>query len=279
MTTHMTENEARPCIFTRACRVVPFLGALAIIALGAFFLTIGGAKAAGASVELKQAEWSFEAPFGTFDRSALRRGYKVYAEVCAACHSMNLMRFRNLGEAGGPEFSEAAVKAIAAEHTIEDGPDDLGDMFERARLPKDPFPAPFANENAARASNGGALPPDLSMVVKARNGGENYIYSLLTGYTDAPEGVSVPAGMSYNTYFPGHMIGMANPLSEEIVDYEDGAPMTVDQYARDVTTFLTWASEPTREARRKLGFQVMFFLIIFAGLMYFTMRKVWADAH
>lgn len=279
MTTHMNDTDARPCIFTRACRVVPFLGAAAIVALGAVFLTMGGAKAAGASVELKERSWSFEAPFGTFDRSALRRGYKVYAEVCAACHSMDLIKFRNLAEAGGPEFTEEEVKVIAADYTIPAEPDDYGDINDRARIPADPFPAPFANENAARASNGGALPPDLSMIVKARNGNENYIYSLLTGYEEAPEGFDVPAGMSYNAYFPGHLIGMANPLSEEIVDYEDGTPMTVDQYAKDLTTFLTWASEPTREARHRLGFQVMIFLLVFAGLMYFTMRKVWADAH
>ena len=257
MTTHMNKTAARPCIFTRACRVVPFLGAAAIVALGAVFLTMGGAHAAGGSVELKERSWSFEAPFGTFDRSALRRGYKVYAEVCAACHSMDLIKFRNLAEAGGPEFSEEEVKVIAADYTIPAEPDDFGDVNDRARIPADPFPAPFENENAARASNGGAYPPDLSMIVKARNGNENYIYSLLTGYEDAPEGFEVPAGMSYNAYFAGHLIGMANPLSEEIVDYEDGAPMTVDQYAKDVTTFLTWASEPTREARHRLGFQVM----------------------
>ncbi len=279
MTTQMNETDARPCIFTRACRVVPFIGAAAIVALGAMFLTIGGAHAAGGSVELKERSWSFEAPFGTFDRSALRRGYKVYAEVCAACHSMDLIKFRNLAEPGGPEFTEEEVKVIAADYTIPAEPDDYGDINDRARIPADPFPAPFDNENAARASNGGAYPPDLSMIVKARNGNENYLYSLLTGYEEAPAGTDVPAGMSYNAYFAGHFIAMANPLSEEIVDYEDGAPMTVDQYAKDVTTFLTWASEPTREARHRLGFQVMIFLLVFAGLMYFTMRKVWADAH
>ena len=279
MTTDMNETKAGPCIFTRACRVVPILGVAAIIALGAMFLTAHGARAAGGGVELQTRTWGFEAPFGTFDRSALRRGYKVYSEVCAACHSMDLMRFRNLVQEGGPEFTEDEAKAIAGEHTVEDGPDDYGDMFERARILADPFPAPFANDNAARASNGGALPPDLSIIVKARNGNENYIYSLLTGYEDAPAGVDVPAGMNYNAYFPGHMIAMASPLSDEIVDYEDGAPMTVEQYSQDVTTFLTWASEPTREARHKLGFQVIIFLLVFAGLMYFTMRKVWADQH
>ena len=279
MTTQMNETESRPCIFTRACSVVPFLGAVAIIVLGTMFLTMGGAKAAVSAKELKERDWSFEAPFGTFDRSALRRGYKVYSEVCAACHAMDLMRFRNLAQPGGPEFTEDEVKAIAADYTIEDGPDDYGDMFERPRIPADAFPAPFANENAARASNGGALPPDLSVIIKARAGEENYIYSLLTGYEEAPDGFDVPPGMSYNAYFYGRLLAMANPLSDEIVDYEDGTPMTVDQYAKDVTTFLTWASEPTREARHRLGFQVMIFLTVFAGLMYFTMRKVWADAH
>lgn len=278
MTINMNETEARPCIFTRACRVVPFLGALAIALLGATFLSANVATASEGG-ELRELNWGFEAPFGTFDRSALRRGYKVYSEVCAACHSMDLIRFRNLSQDGGPEFSEEEVKVIAAEHSIEDGPDEYGDMFDRPRVAADAFPAPFANTNAARASNGGALPPDLSIIAKARTGAENYLYSLLTGYEEAPEGDEVPPGMNYNAYFPGHMIAMAPPLFDEIVDYEDGTPMTVDQYSKDVVTFLTWASEPTREARHRLGFQVVIFLLVFAGLMYFTMRKVWADEH
>ncbi|WP_420559351.1 cytochrome c1 [Tepidicaulis sp.] len=273
-------NQAsRPCVFTRLSRVAPYIATAAITALGMMFLASVPAKAAGGDIELKHAEWSFDAPFGTFDRSQLRRGYKVYKEVCAACHSMNLVNFRNLAQEGGPEFSEAQVKALAAEYEIEDGPDEYGDMFTRAREPKDPMPAPFPNENAARAANGGAYPPDFSVIVKARSGGADYIYSLLTGYEEAPQGFPMSPGMNYNAYFGGHQIAMANPLFDEIVEYEDGTPMTVDQYARDVAAFLTWASEPKLEARHELGFQVMVFLAVLAGLLYFAGRKLWADKH
>lgn len=270
---------SRPCMFTRISRVAPYLAAAAITALGLVFLSAQDAKAAGGAMEYKQPDWTFDAPFGTFDRSQLRRGYKVYKEVCAACHSMDLVKFRNLSQEGGPEFSEAQVKALAAEYTIQDGPDEFGDMFDRPREPKDPFPAPFANDNAARSANGGALPPDLSVIVKARSGGADYIYSLLTGYEEPPQGFPMSPGMNYNHYFDGHQIAMMNPLMDEIVEYEDGTPMTVDQYAKDVTAFLTWAGEPKLEARHRLGFQVMIFLAVLAGLLFFAGRKLWADQH
>ncbi|MBL1235112.1 MAG: cytochrome c1 [Rhodobiaceae bacterium] len=278
-TTHKTEG--RPCIFTRACRVTPFLTALAIAVLGYTFVFAGEAKASGGGVENKSVEWTFDGPFGTFDRSQLKRGYKVYQEVCSACHSMNLVSFRNLSQEGGPEFSEAEVKVIAGEFDIIDPNefDEVGDPIERAGLPRDRFPAPFSNENAARASNGGALPPDFSVLAKARPDGVNYIYSLLTGYEDAPADVEMNAGMSYNAYFTGHQIGMAAPLSDEIVDYEDGTPMTLDQYSKDVAAFMYWAAEPKMEERKQIGFQVILYLLVLAGLLYMITRKLWAGLH
>lgn len=278
-TTHKTEG--RPCIFTRACGVTPFLTALAIAVLGYTFVFAGDAKAAGGGIEYKNVEWTFDGPFGTFDRSQLKRGYKVYQEVCSACHSMDLVSFRNLSQPGGPEFSEAEVKVIAAEFEIVDPVefDEAGDPIERPALPRDRFPAPFPNDNAARASNGGALPPDFSVLAKARPDGVNYIYSLLTGYEDAPAGLEMNEGMSYNAYFEGHQIGMAPPLSDEIVEYEDGTPMTLDQYSKDVVAFMYWAAEPKMEERKQIGFQVILYLLVLAGLLYFVTRKLWADQH
>ena len=232
-------------------------------------------------------QWSFAGIFGHYDRAQLQRGYKVYKEVCSACHSMNLVRFRNLAEEGGPGFTEEQVKALAAEYTVMDGPGDDGEMFERPREPKDPFPAPFANEKAARASNGGAYPPDMSLLAKARavergfpwfvldvfwpyqEQGPDYIHGLLTGYQDPPEGVEVPEGKYYNPYFlNGIALAMAPPLSDDQVEYTDGTPTTVDQYAKDVSAFLMWAAEPHLEARKELGF---------SSLLGFVKRKVWAD--
>ncbi|MGC6511206.1 MAG: cytochrome c1 [Parvibaculales bacterium] len=235
--------------------------------------------AAGDAKHPAAQDWSFNGPFGTFDRSALRRGYKVYQEVCASCHSMNQLRFRNLSQDGGPEFSEPEVKAIAAGFTVEDGPDDYGDMFERPGLPKDAFVNPFPNENAARAANGGAYPPDLSLITKARGLGADYVYALLIGYEDAPEGVKLGTGQYYNPYMAGGAIAMAAPLSDELVDYEDGTAMTEAQYAKDVVTFLAWAAEPELEARKKTGVMVLIYLSIFAGLLFLSMRKIWADQH
>ena len=256
------------------------------------------ARAAEAGPKPPAVSWSFSGPFGKFDRAQLQRGYKVYKEVCATCHSMSLVHFRNLADPGGPGFTPAQALAVASEYQVKDGPNDAGEMFERPGRLADKFPSPFPNENAARASNGGAYPPDLSLIAKARTyergipqfffdlftqyqeQGPDYIHALLTGYTDNPPAdFKVPEGAYYNTYFPGHAIKMPKPISADQVTYDDGSPQTVEQYSRDVTAFLMWAAEPHMEARKRLGFQVMIFLIVLSGLIYFTKRKVWANAH
>lgn len=242
-------------------------------------LASAGVALASEGVELKQVDWSFNGPFGTFDRAQLKRGFQVYKEVCAACHSVKFVAYRNLGEEGGPEFPEAEVKAIAAASTVTDGPNGDGEMFERPAEPKDRIVKPFPNDNAARAANNGALPPDLSLMTKARKNGPDYVYSLLTGYADAPEGVVMADGMNFNHYFPGQQIAMPAPLSDDQVTYEDGTPATLDQMARDVTAFLTWTAEPKLEQRHKLGFKVMIFLAIFAGLLFAVYKRVWRDQH
>ena len=240
---------------------------------------VSSAYAAGDAKHPEAQAWSFNGPLGTYDRDELRRGYKVYKEVCASCHGMKFLSFRNLSQEGGPEFSEAEVKAIAAEYLVEDGPDAYGDMFERAALPKDRFPSPFPNENAARAANGGAYPPDLSLITKARSGGPDYIYALLTGYEDPPEGVTMRPGLYYNPYMAGRAIAMSAPLFDDMVEYTDGTTATMAQLSHDVVAFLNWAAEPELEARKRSGIMVLIYLTIFAGLLYFSMRKIWADQH
>ena len=250
--------------------------------LGASLMVVGllaPAQAAGDAKQPGVIDWSFNGPFGTYDRDALRRGYQVYKEVCASCHSMNQLSFRNLSQDGGPEFTEAEVKALAKEYVVEDGPDDYGDMFERDALPSDRFVAPYPNDNAARAANGGAYPPDLRLINKARSGGPDYIHALLSGYQDAPEGVEMRPGLYYNPYMAGGKIAMPSPLMEDLLEYGDGTPATVEQMSLDVTHFLNWAAEPELEARKRTGFMVLIYLTIFAGLMYATMRKIWADLH
>jgi len=240
--------------------------------------------------------WSFAGLFGHYDRAQLQRGYQVYKEVCSACHAMSLVKFRNLADEGGPGFTAEQAKVLAAGYTVQDGPGDDGEMFERPREPKDSFPSPFANEKAARAANGGAYPPDLSLIAKARavergfpwflfdvvwpyqEQGPDYIHALLTGYQDAPAGVEVPEGKYYNPYFiAGNALAMPPPLSADQVTYTDGTPQTVDQYAKDVSAFLMWAAEPHLEARKQTGFKAMIFLIVFGCLLGFVKRKVWAD--
>lgn len=237
------------------------------------------ASAAGDAKHPAEIDWQFDGLFGTYDRNALRRGFQVYKEVCASCHSLNQIAFRNLSQEGGPEFSDAEVKAIAREYIVEDGPDDYGDMFERDALPRDKFPSPYPNENAARAANGGAYPPDLSLITKARGGGADYIHALLSGYEEAPEGVEMRAGLYYNPYMAGGKIAMPVPLLEELVEYSDGTEATVEQMSMDVTHFLNWTAEPELEQRKRMGFMVLIYLSIFAGLMFFSMRKIWADLH
>ncbi|MAU40693.1 MAG: cytochrome c1 [Kordiimonas sp.] len=244
------------------------------------------AVAAGGDVpQPPKNDWAHVGPFGKFDKAALQRGFQVYKEVCASCHSLDLVAMRTLSDLG---YNEDEVKAIAKEYDVMDGPNDDGEMFSRPGRPSDYFPAPFANDQEARAANGGALPPDLSLIAKAREHlslfrpwksqyGEDYLVALLTGYDDAPEGFELGEGMSYNTYFAGHQIAMAAPLSEDQVEYADGTPATVKQMSKDVATFLYWASEPKMEARKELGFKVLAFLLILSILLYFTNKKIWAD--
>jgi cytochrome c1 len=271
----------------------PTISAL-VIAAGVLLLG-SQAIAAEGQEEPPQQEWSFAGPFGKFDRAQLQRGFKVYREVCQNCHSLALVSFRNLAEPGGPEFTTAQAQAVAAEYKIKDGPNDQGEMFERPGRLADRFPPPFPNEQAARAANGGALPPDLSVIAKARTyergfprflmdlvtqyqeQGPDYLVALLKGYEQAPAGTQLAPGLVYNKYFPGHGIAMPQPLNDGQVTYDDGSPGTVDQYAHDVTAFLMWTAEPHLEGRKRLGFQVIAFLLLLSGLLYFTKKRVWHD--
>jgi ubiquinol-cytochrome c reductase cytochrome b/c1 subunit len=271
---------------------------LALILAGSIagFAAVSSANAAGEhdTPQPPRNKWSFSGPLGKFDRGQLQRGFKVYKEVCAVCHGLKYVAFRNLADLG---YSEGQVKAIAAEYKIQDGPNDQGEMFEREGRPADYFPTPWPNENAARARYNG-VPPDMSVLAKARGyergfpwfifdiftqfqeHGVDYIHALLVGYKDKPPaGVTLPQGSFYNEYFPGHAIAMPPPLSDKRIDYTDGTPTTVDQFAKDVAAFMMWAAEPHMEARKRIGFQVMIFLLLLAGLLYFTKQKVWADAH
>ncbi len=236
---------------------------------------------------VKNANLSFEGPFGTYDRAALQRGFQVYKEVCAACHGLDHIAFHNLDEEGGPGFTEAQAKAIAAGYKLPADPNDKGEIFDdkgtrltRPGILADKFPGPFPNEEAARANNGGALPPDLSMIVKAREGGADYVYSIVTGFHQAvPKGYTVPAGKYYNPYFEGRNISMPPPLADNGVSYSDGTKATVDQEAKDVATFLAWASDPKMEERKRMGLGVLIFLVVLSGVLFAAYRKVWADAH
>lgn len=221
----------------------------------------------------KQVDWPFNGPLGRVDKPSVQRGLQVYREVCAACHGVKRLPFRRLMDVG---FSEAEVKSLAAEYQIVDGPNDDGEMFERPGRPSDKFPSPYANEKAARATNNGAYPAELSLIIKARPDGANYVYSLLTGYTEPHDGFEVPAGGHYNTYFPGHVIKMPAPLSSEgQVTYQDNTPATVDQMARDVVNFLQWVSEPEMQERKAMGMRVILFLIAFTAFFYVAKRRIW----
>ena len=228
------------------------------------------------SVAIPTQEWSFNGPFGTFNRGELQRGFQVYKEVCATCHSLNFISFRNLTDLG---FNENEVKAIAAEFQVEDGPNNEGDMFERAAIPSDMWPSPYPNDNAARASNNGALPPDLSLMVDARAGGADYLYALLSGYHETPQGKEIGEGMYYNAYYPGNQIAMPSPLVEDGVEYGDGTRATLVQQARDVTAFLAWATEPNMEQGKRMGVMVVIFLLVMTGLFYYSKKKIWSDVH
>ena len=251
--------------------------AIAIGALGLSAFLLALPAAAVEKIVLPEEKWRFDGPLGTFDRAELQRGFLVYKEVCAGCHSLKYLAYRNLAEIG---FSAAEVKAIAAQVQVTDGPNEQGEMFQRPGLPADRFKSPFANEKAARAANNGAYPPDLSLITKARVGGPDYTYAVLIGYDDPPAGVLLADGMSYNRYFPGHQIAMPQPLaSDGQVDYADGTEASVARMARDVTAFLHWAAEPKLEERKRLGLKVGLFLLVLTGLFYLVKRKVWAAAH
>lgn len=269
------------------------LGVAIAASVGASFAAEDGATPHYPINKPNHYSWSFSGPFGTYDKGQLQRGLKVYKEVCAACHGLDLVAFRTLHDLG---YSDAQVRAFAAEYTIQDGPNTDGEMFERPGIPSDYFPSPFPNDAAAAAANGGAAPPDFSLLAKARavergfptfvfdiftqyaESGPDYITSLLTGYREPPEGYEEQPGTYYNPYFiAGSALAMAPPLSDGQVTYDDGAPETVLQYSRDVTAFMMWAAEPHMEERKKVGFRVMVFLVLFAGLVYLTKRKVWSE--
>ena len=227
-------------------------------------------------IEYLTTDWSFKGLFGKFDRGALQRGYQVYTEVCSSCHSMKYLSYRNLAEKGGPEFSIAEAKAIAASFEVTDGPNDDGEMFTRPGKLSDKFVMPYDNVKAAQAANGGAYPPDMSVLVKARGGGVDYIYSLLQGYEAPPVGMSLDDGVYYNKYMYGNKIKMANQLSDGLVEYGDGTTASVEQMSKDVTTFLMWAAEPHLESRHQMGFKAIVYLIILTILVYFSMKKIWS---
>jgi ubiquinol-cytochrome c reductase cytochrome c1 subunit len=257
---------------------------LALAALG--LALIGGPALANTdAAEPKAMAWSFDGPFGKFDPAQLQRGYKVYREVCSACHAMNQLYFRNLGQKGGPFYDpkypnpndNPYVKSLAKDIQVKDIDGDTGDVITRPAGSADRFPAPFPNEAAARASNGGALPPDLSVIAKAREGGPNYLHALLTGYRNAPAGHEAPPGKYYNAYFAGGAIGMPPPLADGKVTFDDGKPSTAEQQARDVSAFLAWAAEPKMMERKQFGFGAMIYLLFFSVLLWFSYKKVWKN--
>ena len=296
------------------------------VTLFAALAAVTAADAAGGKAkDVKHHHWHFAGPFGTYDQNALQRGFQVYETVCSSCHGVELLSFRNLGQKGGPFYLDACpagvpetvdcsnpnenpiIKAIAAnyKYQVTDGPDEYGEMFQRAALPSDRFPGPYANEQIARLANNNALPPDLSLITKARHHGPDYVYSLLSGYEDAPSTIEIAPGQYYNPYFHGDLsqnlkpeyvdeeghaqegvdvplggvLAMAPPLADGIIEYADGSPQTVEQYAADVTEFLMWAAEPKMEERKSMGIVVLIYLIILAGLLYWSYRKIWSDAH
>ena len=286
-------------------KLVASILSLALVAgLGMTLATAQDEHAAGAEAEHatphyplkkpKEQEWSFAGPFGKYDKGQLQRGLKVYTEVCSACHSMSLVSFRTLEDLG---YSEAQVKTFAANYEVQDGPNADGEMFTRTAVASDYFPSPYPNHEAAAASNNGAAPPDFSLIAKARGitrgfpqfvfdiftqyqtGGPDYIYSLLTGYDEEkPEHIEVAEGTHYNPYFANaSALAMAKPIADDQVTYDDGAPQTVDQYAHDVSAFLMWAAEPHLEERKRTGFMVRVFLVIFTGLIYLTKKSVYAS--
>lgn len=231
------------------------------------------AWAAGDVYPPKQHHWEFDGIFGSFDENSIQRGFQVYREVCSSCHGLKRIAFRNFTQIG---FSPEEVKALAAEYTIVDGPDDEGEMFERPGKASDRYPSPYANENAARAVNNGAYPPDMSLIIKARADGANYVHSLLTGYSEAPEGTKLGEGQYYNKYFPGGALAMSAPLMDGQVEYQDGTEASMEQMSHDVVNFLQWAAEPEMQQRKRMGIRVMIFIAIMTVLFYFAKKRIWA---
>jgi len=239
-----------------------------------WIMSVTAYAAEGNVLEPKQMIWPFDGIFGTVDREAAQRGAQVYMEVCSVCHALNRVYYRNLKDIG---FSEAEIKEIAKNHEVSDGPNDAGEMFMRPGIPSDRFVPPYPNEQASRAANNGAYPLDLSLIVKARQDGANYVYSILTGYQEAPKGEHIADNLHYNPYFEGHAIAMSAPLSKGQVQFSDGTDSSVEQMAHDVVVFLQWAAEPEMEHRKSMGFKVMMFLTIFTILFYIAKKKLWKD--
>ena len=247
-------------------------------------LAFGAVQSAAASEgpALPKLKWSSDGPIGHFDRAQLKRGWTVYKQVCAACHSAHQLFYRNLVDLG---FSEAEAKAIAAGDNVPAGPNEAGEThvdgspIMRPALLSDKLAAPYANAKAARAANNGALPPDLSLITKARKGGADYVHALLTGYKEPPAGFQLQQGMNFNAYFAGFQIAMPAPLVEGAITFDDGTNATVAQMARDVSAFLTWSAEPELEDRKRMGIKILAFLLVFTALLYALKRKIWADVH
>jgi ubiquinol-cytochrome c reductase cytochrome c1 subunit len=254
--------------------MMPKTAAIAVLACG--LMVAPGLARAEYQPPLPNEQWSFRGVFGTYDKAALQRGFQVYKEVCSACHNLDHLHYSDLAGIG---YDEAQIKAIAAQYQVTAGPDKEGKMYKRPALPSDGWVGPFPNVEAAEATFGGAAPPDLSMIVKAREGGPDYVYGILTGFTNPPKGVEMPSGEYYDEYFPGHNIAMPPPLHDNAVKYADGTPATVPQMAHDVATFLTWASHPNLDERHRTGFKVVLFLIISAGVFYGAKRKIWSRLH
>ena len=256
--------------------MMKILKLFSVAGIAGLILSAPVAASEGGTKPLRDFKFSFTGMFGTFDRGQLQRGFLVYKEVCSSCHSLRLLSYRNLAEPGGPEFTREQVKAIAAQFEVTDGPNDEGEMFQRPAKPSDRFVSPYPNKQAARAANGGALPPDLSLLAKARVGGANYIASILTGFEDPPHGEE-REGKYYNPYFPGHWLSMPPPLSDDGVEFGDGTKATVDQQARDVSAFLAWAAEPKMEDRKRIGLMSLIFMGVLAVLLYLTKNAIWAN--
>jgi len=244
-----------------------------IIALLISFSSFGALADTTAKQPL-QLVWPFEGIFGTFDRQAAQRGAQVYFEVCSACHSNHNLYYRNLKDIG---FSEAEIKQLAQKYTVKDGPNAEGEMFDRPALPSDRFVSPYPNEEAARAANNGAYPVDLSLIIKARHDGPNYVFSLLSGYQEAPADIKLMPGLYYNPYFEGGQIAMPPPLTQGQVTFSDDTPATVEQMAKDVVVFLQWAAEPEMEHRKSMGLKVMIFFLVFTVFFYIAEKKIWKN--